>query len=143
LFLRALGLTLALGAVAWLLVGAWSGPDARVVVPWAAGVALAGLLLGRLAGRLVPRGRPEAAAQAALAGMGARMLGTVALAWVAASAGVAPLPAFALVLGALYLALLVLEVVEAVAEVREASGALPSPPGSSARGAGPRAGADA
>jgi hypothetical protein len=141
--LRALVLTVALSALAWLVVGLVVDHAARAVVPWAAACAFAGMLLGRLAGRLVPRGRPESAAQAALAGMGARILATVGLAWAAAAAGVAPLRVFALVLAGLYLALLVLEVVEAVAEVRDASRGLPSPPSSSSHAAGPHGGADA
>lgn len=130
-------LTLLVGAAAAALCWAVAGPEAAATVPWAAGVSLAGILLGRLAGRLVPQRTPEAAAQAALAGMGARMLATLALAWVVAEAGVTPLAAFGLVLGALYLAALVLEVAHAAAEVRGRAGSLPSPPGSSSRdGAG-------
>lgn len=130
-------LTLLVGAAAAALCWAVAGPQAAATVPWAAAVAFAGTLLGRLAGGLVPQRTPESAAQAALAGMGVRMLATLALAWVAAEAGVAPLAAFGLVLGALYLSALVLEVAHAAAEVRGRAGGLPSPPVPSSRdGAG-------
>ncbi len=120
--LRAAALTVVLGGVAWVLVGAVVGPEARGVVPWAAGAALLGLTLGRLAGLLVPAGRPESPAQAALLSLGVRLCSTAGLALVALQVGVAPATTFALVLGALYLSLLVLEVSQAVAEVRSAAG---------------------
>ena len=121
--LRAAGLTVALSAVAWVLVASFAGPQAQSVVPWAAGVTFLGALLGRLAGRfLVPAGRPESPAQAALVGLGVRLLSTAALAFAALQMGVSPAPTFALVLGALYLPLLVLEVVQAVADVGVAAG---------------------
>lgn len=130
-------LTLLVGAAAAALCWAVAGPEAAATVPWAAAVAFSGTLLGRLAGRLVPQRTPESAAQAALAGMGVRMIATLVLAWLAAQAGVTPLAAFGLVLGALYLSALVLEVAHAAAEVRGRSAQLPSPPGPSSRdGAG-------
>ncbi|MFM8385513.1 MAG: hypothetical protein ACKOCB_01645 [Planctomycetia bacterium] len=127
-------LTLLVGAAAAALCWAVAGPEAAATVPWAAAVAFSGTLLGRLAGRLVPQRTPEAAAQAALAGMGVRMIATLVLAWLAAQAGVTPLAAFGLVLGALYLSALVLEVAQAAAEVRGRMRDLPSPPGPSSRG---------
>jgi len=120
--LRAAALTVVLGAVAWVLVGQLAGAAAQPVVPWAAAAALLGLTLGRLAGLLVPPGRPETPAQAALVSLGVRLCSTAALAFVALQVGVAPATTFALVLGALYLSLLVLEVAQAVAEVRSATG---------------------
>ncbi|MFM8980831.1 MAG: hypothetical protein ACKOSS_10285 [Planctomycetia bacterium] len=130
-------LTLLVSLAAAALCWAVAGPEAAATVPWAAGVTLAGTVLGRLAGRLVPQRTPEAAAQAALAGMGVRMIATLVLAWLASQAGVTPLAAFGLVLGALYLSALVLEVAHAAAEVRGRVSRLPSPPGPSSRdGAG-------
>jgi len=121
--LRAAGLTVAVSAVAWVLVGSLAGPHAQHVVPWAAGVTFLGALLGRLAGHfLVPSGRPESPAQAALVGLGVRLLSTAALSFAALQLGVSPARTFALVLAGLYLSLLVLEVVQAAADVRVATG---------------------
>ena len=120
--LRAAALTVVLGALAWVVVGELAGAQARSVVPWACGAALLGLILGRLAGLLVPGGRPESAAQAALLSLGVRLCSTAGFALVALQAGVTPATTFALVLGALYLSLLVLEVSQAIAEVRAAAG---------------------
>lgn len=127
-------LTILVSAASAALCWALGGPEAAATVPWAAAVAFTGTLLGRLAGGLVPQRSPESAAQAALAGMGARMLATLGLAWGAAQVGVTPLAAFVLVLGALYLSALVLEVAQAAAEVRGRMRDLPSPPGPSSRG---------
>lgn len=119
---RSLLLVALVGAMAWWAVGAWAGADARRVVPVAAAIAWGGALLGRLAGLLVPAGRPESPAQAALVALGVRMLVTASACWVALEAGTTPVPAFVASLGGLYLALLVLEVGQAAAEVRSASG---------------------
>lgn len=119
--LRALGLTAIVGALAWVVVGAVRGSAEQGVVPWAAGVSLLGALLGHLAGGLVPSGRPESAAQAALVALGVRLMATAGLALVALQTGVSPAATFAIVLGTMYLALLVLEVARAVAEVSSAS----------------------
>jgi hypothetical protein len=118
---RATVLVALLGAIAWFVVGAVVSADARRVVLVAAAVAWGGAALGRLAGLLVPGGRPEAPAQAALVALGVRLMVTAAACWVALEAGVSPVPAFVAVLGGLYLALLVLEVGQAAAEVRSAS----------------------
>lgn len=118
--LRSLLLVAVICAVAWFVVGALAGDEARGVVLVAAAVAWGGALLGRLAGLLVPGGRPEAAAQAALVGLVARLLSTATFTWLAVHLGTTPVPAFVAVLCTLYLALLVLEVGQAAAEVRSA-----------------------
>jgi hypothetical protein len=130
---RALLLTALLAGLAWFVVGAIAGPEARASVLWAGGVAYLGCVLGKLVGRLVPGGRPEAAAQAALVSLGVRLFGTLILAWVALSLGAAPLNSFVLVLAVLYLALLVQEVVEAAREVQGGGGGVPSQPGPTSR----------
>jgi hypothetical protein len=113
-------LVAALAALAWLALRTFWAEETARVVPWAAGAAWVGSLLGRVAGLLIPRDKPEAPAQAALVSLGVRLLSTAGLAWGALAAGATPAPAFVGVLGALYLALLVLEVRQAVAEVRSA-----------------------
>lgn len=134
--LKAALLTLALCALAYLPVRAWVGAEALRALGCAAAAAYAGALLGHGAGLLLPRRRPESAAQAAFLALGVRLMATVLLAFVLLRAVEPPAPPFALVLGALYLALLVLEVGEALAEVRGGSPGLPVPPS-------PRGGANA
>ena len=118
---RAVGLTLLVGGGAVVLTGAKPGSAALVAILCASGIALVGAVAGRLAGRLAPRGRPETPAQSALIGLGARLLVTAGLCFGALHAGVAPRIAFVVVVLVQYLALLVLEVAQAVAEVRSAS----------------------
>lgn len=124
---RALGLTVAVGGAAALVVRSWQGDGALGAAAWASAIALAGAVLGRLAGLLVPGGRPESPAQAALVAMGVRLLATAGMCFGAIAFGVAPRPTFVAVVLAQYLALLVLEVGQAVAEVR-AMGAGPHAP---------------
>jgi peptidoglycan/LPS O-acetylase OafA/YrhL len=124
---RALGLTLAVGGAAALIVRGVQGDGALAAVAWASAIALTGAVLGRLVGLLVPQGRPESPAQASLVAMGVRLLATASLCFVAINFGVAPKPTFVVVVLAQYLALLVLEVGQAVAEVR-AMGAGPHAP---------------
>lgn len=123
--LRALGLTLVVAGIAALLATSWVGSEAVPAVVWASGIALAGALLGRLAGRLVPGGRPESPAQAAMVGIGVRLIATAGACFAAFALGVAPRPTFVATVLVQYLALLVLEVGQAVAEVRSAEAALP------------------
>lgn len=130
---RATAVAAALAGLALLPVRAWVGAPGVTAVLLASAVALVGALVGHAAGRLLPRGRPEAPAQAAFLSMGVRLLLTTVLAFVALSAVEAPAHAFALVVGGQYLALLVVEVGEAVAELRAAS----RPPGSGRGGAAP------
>jgi hypothetical protein len=120
---RALGLTLVLGGAAALIVRAWQGDAAFPAVAWASAIALTGAVLGRLAGLVVPAGRPESPAQAALVALGVRLLATAGMCFGAVSLGVAPVPTFVAVVLVQYLALLVLEVGQAVAEVRALSAA--------------------
>ena len=115
---RALGLTLVVGGMAALIVRGVQGDAALPAVAWASVIALAGAVLGRLAGLLVPQGRPESPAQASLVAMGVRLPATAGMCFGAVSFGVAPKPTFVAVVLAQYLALLVLEVGQAVAEVR-------------------------
>ena len=124
-----------LGLCAWVLLGEIIGPHARPLALWSSGVVLFGALCGRAAGLLAPPGRPESPAVAALAGLGARLLSTSALCFVLLQAGIAPAQPFVVTLGVQYLALLVLEVRQAVAEVR-ASPATPRTPEHDERGAG-------
>jgi hypothetical protein len=93
----------------------------------ASGIGLTGAVLGRVAGLLVPAGRPESPAQAALVAMGVRLLATAGMCLGAVALDVAPRPTFVAVVLVQYLALLVLEVGQAVAEVR-AMGAGPHVP---------------
>lgn len=120
---RAAALCVLLGAGAALVTGARPGSPAFVALLCASGIALAGALAGRLAGRLVPPGRPESIAQAALAGIGVRLITTAGLCFGALEAGVAPRMTFVVVVLVQYLALLVLEVAQAVADMRSAGAA--------------------
>lgn len=128
-------MTALLGLAAWLLLGEIVGPHARPVALWSSGVVLVGALCGRAAGLLAPPGQPETPAVAALAGLGARLLSTTALCFLLIQAGVAPVQPFVVTLGVQYLALLVLEVRQAVTEVR-ASQPPPRTPEHDERGAG-------
>ncbi len=129
--LLALLLCAALATLAYLPLRAWVGPAALGAVLLASAVALLGALAGHGAGALVPRRGPEAPAAAAFLATGVRLLVTTVLAFVAVRAFETPAPAFALVVGGQYLALLVLEVSAAAAEVG-AAGRTPEPPGGGA-----------
>lgn len=135
---KAAALTLAVCGLAYLPVRAWVGDGALAAVGAAGAAAWTGALLGHLAGLLLPRRAPESAAQAAFLALGVRLVSTLVLALALYRAVEPPAPPFGLVLGALYLSLLVLEVGEALAEVRSAESALPAPPGPSSS----RSGAD-
>jgi hypothetical protein len=124
---RAVGLTLLIGGGAAFVARAWQGDGTLPAVAWASGIALVGAVLGRCAGFLVPSGRPESPAQAALAALGVRLLATAGMCFLAVRLGVAPVPTFVAVVLVQYLALLVLEVGQAVAEVR-AMNATPQAP---------------
>jgi hypothetical protein len=99
----------------------WRGDFALAAVAWASAIAFVGAVLGRLVGLLVPAGRPESPAQAAMVALGVRLLSTASFCFVAVNLGVAPVPTFVAVVLVQYLALLVLEVGQAVAEVRALS----------------------
>ena len=122
---RATALALVLGGVCAVVATTWADTSALPAVVWASAIALAGALLGRLAGRLVPPGRPESPAQAAMVGIGVRLIATAGACFAAVSLGVAPRPTFVVTVLVQYLALLVLEVGQAVAEVRSAEGSVP------------------
>lgn len=122
---------LVVGAVA--IVTAWpayalAGPDGLAALALAALVSLLGAVLGR-APRLVFRHGPDALFHAAMAGLGLRLLGTLALAApVMLFAGLPTIP-FALGLVPTYLALLVLEVRDLVVRSRTLVAGEPCPPG--------------
>jgi hypothetical protein len=98
-------------------VAQWVGEDGIPTLLWAAGAAFVGAAAGRLPRLWIPADRPEAPAQAVLAGFGARMVVTAAIAFAILALALPPRVPFALSVVGLYLALLLLEVREAVREV--------------------------
>jgi hypothetical protein len=115
--LKALVVTAAVAAAAALPVRAYWGEPGLMALAFAAGVALAGAAVGRLPRRLIPSTTPDAPVHAAMAGIGARLLATSALAFVVTLSGAVPSLPFAASLVVLYMALLTLEVRDAVLEI--------------------------
>ena len=111
--LKALALVAALvAAAAWPAHALWGGMG-LLAFAVAAGASLVGFALGRLPHLLLTQGS-DALFHAALAGLGARLLGTLAIAAPLMILSGLPLTPFAVGLLLSYLALLVLEVVDLV-----------------------------
>jgi hypothetical protein len=104
------------GALAWPL-WALAGRGGLLALLLAAGVAFAGAVAGRLPRRLLPLSGPDAPVHAALAGVGTRLLVTAFLALGVVLLDWTPRLPFAGSLVACYLTLLVLEVLDALADV--------------------------
>jgi hypothetical protein len=119
-----------------LALGAWpalalGGDEGLLALVLAGGAAWVGAVFGRLPRRFLPQATPEGQASAIMAGIGARLLATATLALLVVLLDLAPRLPFASSLVALYLVLLAMEALDAVA--------LLDPGGVRGRGA-PRAG---
>jgi hypothetical protein len=101
---------------------AWAGPAGLAALGWAAGIALAGALLGFAVGAAASGdGSFEARAQAALIALGVRMFATLAGTLAVLVGGVvAARTPFAVWVAVFYLALLALETAVLVREARRA-----------------------
>ena len=107
--LKATLLVAAVTAAAAWPVRAWAGDEGLTALLIASAVSLAGALLGRLPHLFFRRG-PDAIFHASMAGLGLRLLGTLAIAAPIMMLSGLPLMPFALGLVLAYFALLVLEV---------------------------------
>jgi hypothetical protein len=116
---KALLATLAVGAVgAWPAYALQGAAGVRALL-LATGVGLVGAVAGRGARRLVPHGTPEGQLSAAMAAVGARLLVTAALVLAVVSLDVVPVLAFGVWVAVVYLALLLVEVWDALAGLRD------------------------
>jgi hypothetical protein len=111
---KALLLVAVLVAACALPAHAWAGGAGLIALLLAAAVALFGGLAGRLPRALLPPQDPNFDVNAALAGVGARLLVTAALALVVLVATPVPRLPFATFLVLAYLLLLVVEIREAL-----------------------------
>lgn len=111
--LRATVLVAAITAVAAWPVRAWEGDEGLTAVLLAGAVSLVGAVLGRLP-HLFFRSGPDAIFHASMAGLGLRLLGTLAIAAPIMMLSGLPLMPFALGLVLSYLSLLVLEVCDLI-----------------------------
>jgi hypothetical protein len=128
--LKSLFVTAAVCAAAALPVRAYWGEDGLAALALAGGVALLGALLARLPRSWIRGDDPAAPVHRAMATVGARLIGTTALALAVVLLRVVPRVPFGASLVVLYLVLMTIEMRDAIAEVnRGPASVAPSPVG--------------
>lgn len=125
--LKATLVVVAVAAAAAWPVRAWAGDAGLVALTVASAVCLLGAALGRLPRLFLGRG-PDAILGASMAGVGVRLLGTLAIAAPLMLLSGLPLAPFAVGLILAYFSLLVLEVWDLTGQSRRAAAQHPADP---------------